>query len=85
MVSLVMIELTELQRQELFAEESPRVLDPGTVKTYVLVQAEVFERLRGLVEGTPKITGEMVDPLLEEEDRDDPSLWLHQRELGRKS
>jgi hypothetical protein len=43
-----MIELTEQQRQELKNTE-PRVLDPETGEAYVLVRAEVYERLKGLL------------------------------------
>jgi hypothetical protein len=73
-----LIELTEQQRRELTATEMPQILDPGTGKTYVLVQTEVFERLRALLNDEPRVTGEMVDRLMEEEDRDDPTLALYQ-------
>jgi hypothetical protein len=43
-----MIELTEKQREELVAEV-PRVVDPQTKKTYVLVSEEVYERLKALL------------------------------------
>ena len=43
-----MIELTEQQRQELLDTDHPQVVDPGTGKTYVLLPAEVYERLKGL-------------------------------------
>lgn len=43
-----MIELTEQQRQELKNPE-PRVRDPGTGETYVLVKVEVYERLKGVL------------------------------------
>ena len=79
-----MIELTEQQRQELLATDAPRLLDPGTGKTYVLVQTEVYERLKGLLEDELRVTGEMVDRLMEEEDRDDPTLAFYQQ-YGRKS
>lgn len=80
-----MIELTEQQRQELIATDAPQVLDPGTGKTYVLVQTEVYERLKGLWEDETRVTGEMVDRLMEEEDRDDPTLAVYQQQYGRKS
>ena len=44
-----MIELTEQQREELFAAE-PRAVDPQTKKTYVLVSEEVYERIKGLLD-----------------------------------
>lgn len=80
-----MIELTEQQRQELFATDVPRALDPGTGQTYVLVPAEVYERIKGLLEDEPRVTGEMVDRLMEEEDRGDPSLEHYQQQYGRQS
>jgi hypothetical protein len=41
-----MIELTEQQRQELNGPEPARARDPMTNETYVLVRAEVYERLK---------------------------------------
>jgi hypothetical protein len=84
-MEIAMIELTERQRQELMATDAPHVLDPGTGKTYVLVQIEVYERLKGLLDMEPIVTGEMVDRLMEEEDRDDPALASYQEQYGRKS
>lgn len=43
-----MIELTEQQRQQLIGD-CPRVLDPQTKKTYVLVSEEVYERMQALL------------------------------------
>lgn len=80
-----MIELTEYQRQQLTTTEIPRILDPETGKTYVLVPIEVYERLENLLEEEPRVTGEMVDRLMEEEDRDDPTLAFYQQQYGRKS
>lgn len=80
-----MIELTEQQRRELTATDAPRLLDPETGKTYVLVPTEVYERLKSLLEEEPRVTGEMVDRLMEEEDRDDPTLAFYQEQYGRKS
>ena len=80
-----MIELTEQQRQELIATDAPQILDPVTGKTYVLVQTEVYERLKGLLEDEPRVTGEMVDQMMEEEDSNDTTLALYQQQYGRKS
>jgi hypothetical protein len=44
-----MIELTEEQRRELVGIDVPRILDPQTGKTYVLVSEEVYDRLKGLL------------------------------------
>lgn len=43
-----MIELTEQQRQELKGD-LPRVIDPQTRKTYVLVSEEAYERMQALL------------------------------------
>ncbi|HWG41769.1 MAG TPA: hypothetical protein VN688_03215 [Gemmataceae bacterium] len=43
-----MIELTEQQRQELKGDV-PRVIDPQTKKTYVLVSEEAYERMQALL------------------------------------
>ncbi len=43
-----MIELTEQQRQEL-KDDPPRVIDPQTKKTYVLVSEEAYERMQALL------------------------------------
>lgn len=78
-----MIEFTEQQRRELTTTDVPQILDPGTGKTYVLVPTEVYERLKGLLEDEPRVTGEMVDRLMEEEDRDDPTLAFYREQYGR--
>jgi hypothetical protein len=46
-----MIELTEQQQQALAAEPDhpPRVHDPRTSETYVLLPSAVYERLKGLL------------------------------------
>ncbi len=46
------------------------MLDPGTGRTYVLVPAEVNERLQGLLEDESRVTGGTADRLTEEEDRE---------------
>lgn len=43
-----MIELTEQQSEELKGD-LPRVIDPQTKKTYVLVTEEAYERMQGLL------------------------------------
>jgi hypothetical protein len=43
-----MIELTEQQHQQLEGDP-PRVLDPQTKKTYVLVSEEIYEGMQGLL------------------------------------
>jgi len=80
-----MIELTEQQREELTTTDAPQLIDPGTGKTYVLVQTEVYERLKRLLEEEVLVTGEMVDQMMEEEDSNDTTLALYQQQYGRKS
>ena len=80
-----MVELTEQQRQELSATDTLHILDPDTGKSYVLVQTEIYERLKHFLEDEPRVTGEMVDRLMEDEDRDDPTLAFYQQQYGRKS
>lgn len=79
-----MIELTEQQRRALTATDTLHLLNPETGKTYILVATEVYERLNRLLEEEPKVTGEMVDRLMEEEDRDDPTLAFYQQRYGSK-
>jgi hypothetical protein len=63
-----MIELTEQQQQEI--ERSgwpPPVLNPKTQETYVLLPAEMFERVRVLLEEADEIASvEEMYPLVNE-------------------
>jgi hypothetical protein len=43
-----MIELSQEQRQELSGPEPARAMDPETKETYVLVRAEVYDRIKAL-------------------------------------
>lgn len=79
-----MIELTDRQREQLTATTAPQILDPHTGKTYVLVPTEVYERLSRILDEDVRVTGEMVDRLMEEEDRDDPTLMFYQQQYGGK-
>jgi hypothetical protein len=77
-----MIELTEEQRQELAAAE-PIAIDPLTRQTYVLVRAEVYERLRHLLaDDTLYTTAEMLDRIMAEDDVHDPYLADLQKKYG---
>lgn len=44
-----MIELTDVPRQELAADE-PIAVDPMTKTEYVLVRKEIYERLKGILD-----------------------------------
>jgi hypothetical protein len=52
-----MIELTQEQRQELDGPEPVRVRDPMTNETYVLVRADIFERMRAVIDGYTRRAG----------------------------
>ncbi len=52
-----MIELTEDQQRELKAMQPAQVHDPRTNQTYVLVPADVYERMRALLDGYTKRAG----------------------------
>ena len=60
-----MIELTQEQRLEL-ANPEPMARDPQTNETYVLVKAEVYERLKNLLYDASPWTDEEMDLLHEE-------------------
>lgn len=77
-----MIELTRDQRQELTLPE-PTALDPETKETYVLVRSKIYERLKHLLDGDVKVTGEMVDRLMAEEDEGDPTLAFYQQKYAK--
>jgi hypothetical protein len=63
-----MIELTEEQRRELEKVEPARARDPKTNATYVLVRAELYERLKELLYDDSPWTDEEMDLLAAEVD-----------------
>jgi hypothetical protein len=84
-----MIELTEQQRQELRSEEPPRVYDPGTNETYVLVKASTYEHLRNLLKEdedglTMQKVALLVEEAMREDDEGDPTLAYYQQKYGIK-
>jgi hypothetical protein len=84
-----MIELTEQQQQALEASVEPlRLIDPRTQKTYVLIGAEVYERLRGLLAMGDRLDMRQVALLVEramaENDAGDPTLDFYQQRSGKK-
>jgi hypothetical protein len=77
-----MFELTEQQRQELTAPQ-PVAIDPQTRQRYFLIRAEVYERLRNLLdEDTVYTTAEMLDRIMAEDDANDPYLAELQKKYG---
>jgi hypothetical protein len=80
-----MIERTQEQRQAVKSNEPPRLVDPDTNETYVLVRAAVYERLRALLaEDTVSTTAEMLDRIMAEDDARDPYLAKLQKQYGDK-
>lgn len=62
-----MIELTEQQRHEL-EQETPRVRDPETHETYVLIREDVYRKMKAVLDGFTKRAG-----------WDDPSLDVYEQ------
>jgi hypothetical protein len=83
-----MIELNEQQQQAVDASPELRLIDPRTQKVYVLVGADVYERIRGLLaedEGPDmRQVAALVERAMREDDADDPTLEFYQRKYGRK-
>jgi hypothetical protein len=81
------IELTEQQLQALDTDREPRLIDPRTNTAYVLVRADVFERLRNLLKEDQGLdmrqVAILVDQAMREDDADDPTLEFYQRMYGR--
>lgn len=59
-----MIDLTEEQQGELEKAELARLRDPRTNETYVLVRADVYARMRAILDGATKRAG-WDDPALD--------------------
>ena len=52
-----MIELTDQQHQAMNGESPPRVRVPQTNETFVLVRADVYEKIRAIIDGYTKRAG----------------------------
>ena len=52
-----MIELTEEQLQAINGESPLRLLNPGTKEAYILVRADVYERMRAVIDGATRRAG----------------------------
>jgi hypothetical protein len=63
-----MIELTDEQRRELEQPGPVQVRDPQTNETYVLVRADVYARMRAVIDGTTRRAG-----------WDDPALDVYEK------
>jgi hypothetical protein len=77
MEAAMSIVLNEQQQQALTRESElpPRVIDPATSTTYVLVRADVYEKMQALLEGDDV---RLMEPQLAElspEDWEDPAAY----------
>ncbi len=68
-----MIELNEEQSRELDKPEPARARDPRTALTYVLVRADVYERMRAFIDGYTRRAG-----------WDDPAMDVYDELYGDK-
>jgi hypothetical protein len=59
-------------------ESPPRVLDPTTGTTYVLVRADSYARQNGLLDDDTSDTAALVNEIMQEDDADDPLLAGYQ-------
>ena len=85
-----MIALTEQQGRELAhtTESPPSVLDPTTNTAYVLVRADVYERICGLLEDDSldmRQVAVLVERAMRDDDAGDPTLAYYQQKYGTQS
>ena len=79
-----MIELTEQQQQAIKAQkgEPPRVFNPGTNETFVLVPTDAYDRMKAALEADGldmRQVAVLVDTAMREEDAGDPALETYQK------
>ena len=77
--------LTSEQSQAIASAQGEQIhlIDPDTKQDYVLVKADVFERLqRMLLDETVYTSAEMVDHMMADDDADDPQLADLQKKYG---
>jgi len=82
-----MIELTEQEQHALDLGPKPvRLIDPRTNSAYVLLPADVYERVRDLLEDDVdmKDVAVLVARAMAEDDTNDPTLDFYQQKYGRK-
>jgi len=83
-----MIELTDQQQRALDTIAEPRLIDPRTKKTYVLIPAEAYDRIRSLLtedEGLDmRQVAALIERAMQEDDAGDPTLEYYQQKYGRK-
>jgi hypothetical protein len=75
-----MIELTSEQRQALSqnGSEPLRALDPSTNVEYVLIRAEIYERLKALLSDDMVDSAALMNEVMAEDDAHDPYLESYQ-------
>jgi hypothetical protein len=82
------IELTEEQRRQLeaYPEAPVRLIDAESKREYVLVSAEVYDRLCSLLDDglDRRQVGALIEAAMREEDEGDPLLESYQK-YGRPS
>jgi hypothetical protein len=79
---MAVFELTAEQRQELGETEPARAFDPGTKQVYVLVRADVYERMKSIFDEDAldmRQIAVLVEQAMREEDAQDPSLESYQK------
>ncbi len=84
-----MLELTEQQQQAIDASpEPPRLIDPRTNRTYVLIGVEAYARIKSLLVEDDDLNMRQVAVLVEramrEDDEGDPTLEFYQQNYGKK-
>jgi hypothetical protein len=84
-----MIELTEEQQRAVEGTSPPlQLVDPRTKKAYVLVEVELYERLRGMLEQEDgfdmREVASLVERAMQEDDAGDPTLAYYQQKYGRR-
>ncbi len=74
-----MIELTEEQQREIAKGREVRAIDRATNTQYVLVRADLYERLKVLLaDETVYATADLLDRVMAEDDANDPHLESYQ-------
>lgn len=65
-----------------------RLIDPRTRKEYVLIDADLYERIQKLSseeeEPDMRQVAALVEQAMREDDADDPALEFYQRKYGKK-
>lgn len=75
-----MIELTREQHETLTKNgaEPVRALDPATNVQYVLIRAEIYDRLKAFLAGDIPDTAALINEVMAEDDARDPYLESYQ-------